>query len=143
RPQIEQELLEHFGPKVLHIVLGCTDTQNDSGAKDSPGSPKESWAERKTAYLKHLEQLDPTDPLSASVLLVSNADKLHNARSILRDWQQVGEAVWERFKGGKEGSLWYYQRLAEIFGRRPSPLSEELQRVVRTLEDPRKDCSVC
>ncbi|MEN9226701.1 MAG: hypothetical protein Q6M54_14645, partial [Thermostichus sp. DRC_bins_24] len=105
----------------------------NSGAQSSPGSPKESWAERKTAYLKHLEQLDPAHPLSASVLLVSNADKLHNARSILRDWQQVGEAVWERFKGGKEGSLWYYQRLAEIFGRRPSPLSEELQRVVEAL----------
>ncbi|MCF2971610.1 hypothetical protein L1047_10425 [Synechococcus sp. Nb3U1] len=94
---------------------------------------EESWAERKTAYLEHLERLDPEHPLSASVLLVSNADKLHNARSILRDWQQVGDAVWERFTGGKQGSLWYYRRLAESFGRQPSPLSGELQQVVEQL----------
>ncbi len=129
RSQIEQQLLEQFGPRVLHMVLGCTDTGNDS----SQGNSKESWVERKKAYLEHLQQLDPCHPLTKSVLLVSNADKLHNARSILRDWQQLGDAVWERFSGGKQGSLWYYRRLAEIFMQRPSPLARELQQVVQAL----------
>jgi len=129
RPQIEQQLLEQFGARVVQIILGCTDTGNDS----SQGDSKESWGERKRAYLKHLQQLDPSHPLTKSVLLVSNADKLHNARSILRDWQQLGDALWERFSGGKQGSLWYYRRLAEIFGRWPSPLARELQQVVQAL----------
>ncbi|MGF1576598.1 MAG: HD domain-containing protein [Cyanophyceae cyanobacterium] len=128
RAQVEQQLVQRFGPRVLEIVLDCTDTQADT----SKGDAKESWQERKAAYLEHLETVDD------SVLLVSNADKLHNAQSILRDWRQMGDAVWERFAGQKQGSLWYYQSLAEILGRRrPSPLAAELQQVVSRLLDPR------
>ncbi|MCJ2542419.1 HD domain-containing protein [Thermostichus vulcanus] len=155
RSQIEQQLSDQFGDKVLQIVLGCTDTNSDSSAKEpqeqcSPdgeaetqGDPRttsrlreqESWWVRKEAYLQHLEQLVREDahPLASSILLVANADKLHNARSILRDWQQLGDAVWERFSAGKQGSLWYYRRLAEIFMQRPSPLARELQQTVQTL----------
>ncbi|MFS8886051.1 HD domain-containing protein [Synechococcus sp. H70.2] len=125
RAQIEQQLRERFGERVLQIILGCTDTESDS----SRGQPKENWKERKTAYLKHLETAD------ASVLLVAAADKLHNARCLLRDFRQLGDQLWERFSGGKEGSLWYYRSLAEILGRRlPSGLAAELQEVVAELQ---------
>ena len=46
---------------------------------------------------------------------VSLADKLHNARAILTDLYCHGEQLWERFNGGKAGSLWYYRSLADIF----------------------------
>ncbi|MFS8855556.1 HD domain-containing protein [Synechococcus sp. H55.7] len=125
RAQIERELREHFGERVLQIILGCTDTDSDS----SLGEPKENWKERKVAYLKHLESAD------ASVLLVAAADKLHNVRCILRDFRQLGDQLWERFSGGKEGSLWYYRSLAEILGRRlPSRLAAELQELVAELQ---------
>ena len=70
--------------------------------------------------------------------LVSNADKLHNARCILRDYRDIdiGEAIWDRFTGKKEGSLWYYRALANAFLSNPanSFLAEELNRVVVELE---------
>jgi GTP pyrophosphokinase len=60
---------------------------------------------------------------------------VHNARSILADYRQVGEKVWRRFQGGKEGTLWYYRQLAAIFQQiGPHPLSAELARVVEEMD---------
>ncbi len=72
---------------------------------------------------------------SASVLLVSAADKLHNVRSILKDYRLIGDAVWERFQGGKEGTVWYYRSLVDAFLKHQiTPLVAELERVVSELE---------
>ena len=86
-------------------------------------------AGRKEQYLAHL----PT--ASAEVRLVSAADKLHNARAILADYRLRGEAVWERFNGGREGTLWYYRALVTAFRAvEITPLVEELDRTVTELE---------
>jgi len=120
RRMIEQEIATQFGTPVLKIVLSCTDTNSEGH--------KEDWWERKKAYLQHLEAMDD------AVLLVSNADKLHNAQCIWRDYQNLGETLWSRFTAGKVGTLWYYQNLAELFNRRrPSPLASDLQKVVNEL----------
>ncbi|MEN9217177.1 MAG: HD domain-containing protein, partial [Gloeomargarita sp. HHBFW_bins_162] len=117
RAQIESEIAVQFGENVLRIVLGCTDTWGEGEKPD--------WWLRKTTYIQHLEDADD------DILLVSNADKLHNAQCLWRDYQQMGDALWERFTGGKSGTLWYYQSLAEVFNRRrPSPLASELKTVV-------------
>jgi hypothetical protein len=72
---------------------------------------------------------------SASVRLVSASDKLHNARAILADYRMVGEALWSRFSGGKEGTRWYYRALVDAFGKAgTTPLIEELGRVVSEIE---------
>ena len=87
------------------------------------------WRARKEAYIAHLETADP------DVLLVSCADKLHNARAILTDFRTHGTAVFDRFRGGREGTLWYYVALAEAFRRlMPGPLAEELAETVAALE---------
>src|SRR5690606_23580097 len=92
-------------------------------------SPKPPWRERKEAYLTHLQFASP------EVLRISLADKLHNARTILADLREQGNVTWERFNGGREGSLWYYRSLAEIFLERcPSPMANELEQVVDELE---------
>jgi hypothetical protein len=69
------------------------------------------------------------------VRLVSAADKLHNARSVLSDYRAVGEELWGRFTGGREGTLWYYRAVVDALGAvHDDPIVEELDRVVRELE---------
>jgi (p)ppGpp synthase/HD superfamily hydrolase len=112
------DIRARFGDEVAQIVDGCTDTYE---------VPKPPWHERKERYLAHLSSAP------ASVRLVSSADKLHNARAILSDYRVLGEDLWERFKGGKEGTLWYYRAIAETL-RGGGPIVEELNRVVTDLE---------
>jgi (p)ppGpp synthase/HD superfamily hydrolase len=112
-----------FGDEVADIVVACS----DSLEKDP--RHKADWRVRKEAYLKHLK----TD--SPPMLLVSAADKLHNVRSIMKDFLEIGDTVWEHFKGGKDGSLWYYESLVEIFKERGEHrrLVDELARAVAEL----------
>ena len=107
-----------FGDEVAEIVDGCTDTYQD---------PKPPWRERKERYLAHLGDA------SGSVRLVSSADKLHNARAVLSDYRLVGEGLWTRFNGGKEGTLWYYRAVVDTL-RGDGPVVEDLDRVVTELE---------
>ncbi|MGQ4647659.1 HD domain-containing protein [Lyngbya aestuarii] len=115
-----EEIRRRFGDTVTEIVDGCT---------DSDTTPKPPWRQRKEAYLAHLPRA------STSVRLVSASDKLYNARSILSDYRLSQDAVWERFHGGKQGTLWYYRTLVEVFqSTSPTPLTDELERVVKELE---------
>ena len=116
-----EEIRRRFGERVAVIVDGLTDTDQ---------TPKPPWQKRKEDYIAHLSEA------SSSVLLVSLADKIHNASSILRDLRNEGEDVWSRFTGGKDGSLWYYRLLVEAFRARGqfTALVDELDRVVREME---------
>jgi len=115
-----EEIRERFNDEVAEIVEGCT---------DSDTSPKPPWRERKEKYIAHLSGAGP------SVWLVAAADKLYNARTILEEYRNVGESLWERFTGRKDGTLWYYRTLAKTFREiYPSPLTDELGRVVSELE---------
>jgi (p)ppGpp synthase/HD superfamily hydrolase len=115
-----KEVRRRFGIRVAKIVDGCTDSDVD---------PKPPWRERKETYIRHLKTAD------TETRLVSAADKLNNVRSILSDYRKVGESVWTRFRGGREGTLWYYRALLEGFLRRkPSRLIRELELAVRELE---------
>lgn len=109
-----------FGSNVANIVRGCTDSYE---------TPKPPWRDRKEKYINHLTTASP------SVLLVSNADKLHNARAILNDLRVCGESLWQRFNGGREGTLWYYKSLASTFKElNNGALAGELNRVVNEIE---------
>lgn len=119
RPMLKQ-VRRRFGPRVAHVVDGCTDAYAE---------PKPPWYERKGKYLKRLRMEDD------EVRLVSCADKLHNVGTILRDYREVGESVWERFRGKRDGTLWYYRALAKEFRRgKPNRLVQELVRTVGELE---------
>jgi (p)ppGpp synthase/HD superfamily hydrolase len=95
-----RDIRSRFGNDVADIVDGCTDAYV---------IPKPPWRQRKEAYIVHLPKA------SKSVRLVSAVDKLHNARAILSDYRKIGEELWSRFKGGKEGTLWYYRSLVGAF----------------------------
>ena len=117
---IAVEIRRRFGDGVAEIVEGCTDTDQ---------TPKPPWRSRKEAYIAHLQTASP------SVRLVSAADKLYNARSILKDYRLVGEEIWQRFTGGREGSLWYYRAVVDtLTAIDDRAIVQELERVVQELE---------
>jgi (p)ppGpp synthase/HD superfamily hydrolase len=114
------EIRRRFGDRVTAIVDACT---------DSDVTPKPPWKQRKHAYIAHVRTASP------SVRLISASDKLDNARAILADYRSVGESLWKRFHGGREGTLWYYRSLVETFRAAGSnALVEELDRVVTEIE---------
>ena len=114
-----REVERRFGATVAKIVSDCTDSWVE---------PKPPWRERKEAYLAIL----PNKSLQS--LLVSLADKTHNARAILSELRVVGNDVWKRFNGERDGTLWYYSSLSNVFcSRIPGPLSNELRRTVAAI----------
>lgn len=114
------DIRRRFGERVAGIVAACSDTDQ---------TPKPPWQARKENYLAHLRDAP------ASVRLVSAADKLHNARAILADYRQIGEALWGRFNATKAQTLWYYRALVEAFAAHgSSPLVSELARAVDEIE---------
>ncbi len=101
------------------IVRGCSDTDL---------KPKPPWLDRKQTYIERLSEEPP------EVIRVSLADKLHNARTILRDYRQLGENLWERFDPHAD-QVWYYGTLLEVYRRiSESPMVRELGEVVGPLE---------
>lgn len=118
--ETREEIRRRFGDRVVEIVDGCT---------DSDATPKPPWKQRKQAYIAHVGVASP------SVRLISASDKLDNARAILADYRSLGESLWTRFHGGREGTLWYYRSLVETFRKAGSnALVEELDRVVTEIE---------
>jgi (p)ppGpp synthase/HD superfamily hydrolase len=114
------EIERLFGSRVAAIVRDCTDTDQD---------PKPAWRPRKEAYIASLQHKP------AQSLLVSLADKVHNASTIRRDLELHGHEVWERFTGGRDGTHWYYRALADTFAvLMPIALVRELDFEVTRME---------
>ena len=115
------DIRAQFGTRVADIVDACTDTYEE---------PKPEWKPRKVDYIAKIANK------SADARLVSAADKLHNARAILRDHRRIGENLWSRFNGEKDGTLWYYDALVRAFDDAGSnELVEELDRTVGAIFD--------
>ena len=108
-----KEVRRRFGARVARIVDGCTDADT---------YPKPPWRERKEKYIARLKKEE------SDTRLVSAADKLNNIRSILSDYRALGESVWSRFNGGREGTLWYYRTLRDEF------LRHKINRITRDFD---------
>jgi (p)ppGpp synthase/HD superfamily hydrolase len=120
RPTLEL-IEQRFGADVAEIVSDCTDASTE---------PKPPWRQRKEAYLAHLASV------SSRSLLVSLADKAHNARAILLDHRTMGSKIWHRFNVSREETLWYYDALRTFYQRTlPGPLSREFTETVDQLEN--------
>jgi (p)ppGpp synthase/HD superfamily hydrolase len=115
--------IEHnFGSNVARMVEGLSDSLTEDPEK------KQSWQERKEAYIERLRE-EPAD-----VQLISAADKLYNARAILEDYREIGPRVWERFKRGRREQIWYFDELLKVLkSSGASRIVEELGRVVNEL----------
>jgi len=122
-----EDVRNRFGDRVAKIVEACSDSLADTAR----GERKGRWQERKEAYLAHLRTANE------DILRVSLADKVHNARAILRDLRKpdIGENIWARFSQPKDKTLWYYRSLADRFCETlPGQLSNELREIVEVLE---------
>jgi len=115
------EIRQKFGDDVATIVDECSDTDE---------VPKPPWKARKQRYVDHLRYA------SKATILVSLADKLDNARAILRDHRTEGDALWQRFsEHDPHEHLWYYRSLLDVYKQRETSwLVAELERVLDTLE---------
>lgn len=118
-PKTLKLIQDRFGPKVAKIVADCSDCE---------GEPKPAWRERKKKYIEHLPYVSP------SSRIVSLADKIHNAGTILRDVRHHGLKTFDRFNGKREGTLWYYDALARTFmEQKPDEMAKELGRIVEEI----------
>jgi GTP pyrophosphokinase len=97
------DVRNRFGNRVALVVEACSDSLADT----AKGERKADWQDRKKAYLSHLLKANE------DILRVSLADKVHNARAILRDRRKpdVGKKIWARFSQPKKQTLWYYRSL--------------------------------
>ncbi len=114
-------IVEEFGEKVASIVEQCTEPDK-----------RLSWEKRKGHTLESLKEA------GLEVKFVACADKLHNIRTIVRDYRVVGDKVWRRFRRGREDQKWYYESLAELLQIKSAPpayqrLHKEFKSNVREL----------
>lgn len=119
------EIKERFGETVHRIVLECSDA-----VVTRKGEEKPPWQERKEKYLAEIASK------SKETLLVSCADKLHNARCTMFDFDKIGDEVWIRFNADKDGIAWYYTTLAREFEEAwpDNPLLPDFKAVVARME---------
>lgn len=103
------EITEMFGPRVAHIVRGCSDSLTADPNEKAP------WRQRKEEHLAHLREAD------ADIVIVTAADKLHNARSILADVELHGLATLSRFNADPEGIAWYYSSMLDALTELAAP----------------------
>jgi (p)ppGpp synthase/HD superfamily hydrolase len=123
----EAMIRAQFGDTVANIVMDCTDGTAEGKARHTdPEAKRRDWVERKLAYLAHLKQAPD------ATLLVSACDKLHNARAIVQDLEdpEIATLVFDRFTGGRDGTLGYYQALTEIFSTRGGKVARVLDSTV-------------
>ena len=117
-----EDIRINFGDEVARMVEGLSDTL--------AAGEKEPWEERKKAYINRLRK-EPGD-----VRLISAADKLYNARSILEDYREIGPEIWKRFQRPRDLQIWYFERLLEVFkASGKMRIVGELERVVDELKE--------
>ncbi|MFT4415937.1 HD domain-containing protein [Fredinandcohnia humi] len=112
-----EDIREAFGEEIAEIVEGCSEPDKAL-----------AWEERKEHTISFLRTA------SEDIRTVACADKLHNIRSIIKDYGENGEKVWSRFKRGREKQEWYYRSVINSLGYASTfPLLEELKKEVDSL----------
>jgi len=96
------EIADKFGERVAHIVRGCSDSLVVDEVTKAP------WRERKEAHIQHLKDAD------SDIMVVTAADKTHNARAIATDIASIGNRVWDRFNADQSEIIWYYNSIFNL-----------------------------
>jgi len=119
-----EQIKDKYGETVHRIVLECSDAIVTRKDQEKP-----DWKKRKQDYIAKVASK------STETILVSCADKLHNLRTTLFDLNRIGDEIWDRFKGGKDDTIWYYERLAVEYERAwpENPLLRDFKMLVQQL----------
>ncbi|WP_354699062.1 DNA helicase [Paraconexibacter sp. AEG42_29] len=116
-----ERIAHQFGSQVAVIVAGCTDPAPEED---------QTWRELKMIHLRDLESAGPL------VRRIALAEKLDNARALVREYRRSGERLWERMEVDSEDLLWYFAALADLFTtERPGDMASELGDTVARLLD--------
>ncbi|MBR1539134.1 MAG: HD domain-containing protein [Bacteroidales bacterium] len=96
------DLRREFGERVARMV----ELESDKFVEGL--SESDSWRVRKQAAIDRIEAA----PRDAKI--VAMGDKLSNMRAISRDYDELGDRLWERFHapGGRADHEWHYRGLA-------------------------------
>jgi (p)ppGpp synthase/HD superfamily hydrolase len=132
RSGLRNRIGSDFGPVVLGIVNACTDDEGHlKGEAASEQAEAIAWRNRKRQYITHLGKVE-----DLGILRVSCADKLHNVRCMVTDYQKLGDAIWQRFRTkSRDDQLWYYRELSQVFsGKNVGDIADQLRWVVKLLD---------
>lgn len=96
------DIKREFGERVAGLVSSESDLVIE-GKNES-----ESWVERKQYAIERLKNL------SRDGKIVSIGDKLSNARAMLRDYEEMGEKLWDKFHvNDPKLHKWHYEGLRD------------------------------
>ena len=99
-PYTMEDIFNLFGERVAELVDFASEPEHDN----------KSWNERKSHTIEMIKEMKDKE-----VLYLTCADKLHNVRSMKEDYKVIGEALWKKFKEGKEKQKWYYNSLRDAY----------------------------
>ena len=106
--------------RVAELVLACSDTLED---------PKPPWRERKERAIASLSNAD------RETCLIKAADVLHNLQSCIDDYARIGNDLWQNFKGGRDGLIWYFGEVTNaIRNRAPDDLVRRIDTALTQLK---------
>ncbi|MBO6119294.1 MAG: HD domain-containing protein [Lachnospiraceae bacterium] len=96
----EEDIRKEFGDRVAKLVASESDLVVEGK------SESESWVDRKKYAIDRLAKLD------RDAKIVSLGDKLSNARAMLRDYEELGEKLWDKFHvNDPKLHKWHYEGL--------------------------------
>lgn len=107
---------DEFGEQVAAIVEGCSENKSLR------------WRARKT------ERIEALKTASMEVCLVTCADKLHNLRTIISEYAQIGDTVWERFHGEVADQAWYYRSMMRSLEVKSGQKQGECDKLIRSFD---------
>ena len=125
----EIDMRRDFGDEITDIV-------KDVSEPKTADQPKLPWKDRKQSYLKRL-----SNSYYIEAYIVATADKIHNLTDILKDYDQFGDKIWQRFNASKQDILQYYRAVFDLIRNEPVPIElkshlanliEELKSIVTT-----------
>ena len=111
------------GSGVAQMVEDCTDSFD--------GDERPKWRVVKEAQIARFRQ----QALPESCLVYA-ADKLSNGREIQRRLETEGPQVWSDYGGGRDGHLWYFRTMQQVFVERAgrNEIVDELDACLLCLE---------
>ena len=99
----EEEIENEFGKKVLRLV------KSDSEDKREELPPEQTWKIRKQETIDYLRSKADNEEK-----IIALSDKLSNIRAIYRDYNKLGDELWNRFnQKDKKEHAWYYGSFIE------------------------------